>query len=162
RQRGAGPDLPRRRLRPRGRLPARVGADAPSVRGDVRLDRAAADPGVRGGAARHARRGRHLRRSVGAGALAGPPGRGARGPARGGGGGAEAPRRRGGAGLMVYLEAIVLGLVQGLTEFLPISSSAHLAIVGQILGGDDPGAAFTAISQLGTEAAVLVFFWRDI
>jgi undecaprenyl-diphosphatase len=63
---------------------------------------------------------------------------------------------------MGYLEAIVLGLVQGLTEFLPVSSSAHLAIVGQVLGGDDPGAAFTAISQLGTEAAVLVFFWRDI
>lgn len=63
---------------------------------------------------------------------------------------------------MTYLEAVVLGLVQGLTEFLPISSTAHLAIVGQIFGGKDPGAAFTAISQLGTEAAVLLFFWRDI
>lgn len=63
---------------------------------------------------------------------------------------------------MDYLTAIVLGLVQGLTEFLPISSSAHLSIVGQLIGGEDPGAAFTAISQLGTEAAVLVFFWRDI
>ncbi|MDQ3383247.1 MAG: undecaprenyl-diphosphate phosphatase [Actinomycetota bacterium] len=63
---------------------------------------------------------------------------------------------------MDYLQAIGLGLVQGLTEFLPISSSAHLSIVGQLCGGEDPGAAFTAISQLGTEAAVLVFFWRDI
>lgn len=63
---------------------------------------------------------------------------------------------------MSYVEALVLGLVQGLTEFLPISSSAHLSIVGQVFGGTDPGAAFTAISQLGTEAAVLVFFWRDI
>ncbi|WP_109474419.1 undecaprenyl-diphosphate phosphatase [Ornithinimicrobium cavernae] len=63
---------------------------------------------------------------------------------------------------MGYLEALFLGLVQGLTEFLPISSSAHLSIVGQLFGWGDPGAAFTAISQLGTEAAVLVFFWRDI
>ena len=63
---------------------------------------------------------------------------------------------------MTYLEGLVLGLVQGLTEFLPISSSAHLSIVGQLLGGDDPGAAFTAISQLGTESAVLVYFRRDI
>lgn len=63
---------------------------------------------------------------------------------------------------MDYFQAIVLGLVQGMTEFLPISSSAHLSIVGQLVGGEDPGAAFTAISQLGTEAAVLVFFWRDI
>ncbi|HLS43969.1 MAG TPA: undecaprenyl-diphosphate phosphatase [Ornithinicoccus sp.] len=63
---------------------------------------------------------------------------------------------------MGFLEAMVLGLVQGLTEFLPISSSAHLSIVGQLFGTGDPGAAFTAISQLGTEAAVLVFFWRDI
>ncbi|MFP5347612.1 MAG: undecaprenyl-diphosphate phosphatase [Actinomycetes bacterium] len=63
---------------------------------------------------------------------------------------------------MSWLEAIVLGVVQGLTEFLPISSSAHLSIVGQLFGGDDPGAAFTAISQLGTEAAVLAYFWRDI
>lgn len=63
---------------------------------------------------------------------------------------------------MDYLQAVILGLVQGLTEFLPISSSAHLSIVGQLVGGEDPGAAFTAISQLGTEAAVLVFFWKDI
>ena len=63
---------------------------------------------------------------------------------------------------MSWFEALVLGLVQGLTEFLPISSSAHLSIVGQAFGGDDPGAAFTAITQLGTEAAVLVYFARDI
>lgn len=63
---------------------------------------------------------------------------------------------------MGWLEALVLGLVQGLTEFLPISSSAHLAIVGQLFGGDDPGSAFTAISQLGTETAVLIYFRKDI
>ncbi len=63
---------------------------------------------------------------------------------------------------MDLLTAIVLGLVQGLTEFLPISSSAHVSIVGRLMGAEDPGAAFTAISQLGTEAAVLVYFWRDI
>jgi undecaprenyl-diphosphatase len=61
------------------------------------------------------------------------------------------------------LEAIILGLVQGLTEFLPISSSAHLRILGEFLpNAQDPGAAFTAITQIGTEAAVVVFFWRDI
>ncbi|AEI12356.1 undecaprenol kinase [Cellulomonas gilvus ATCC 13127] len=59
-------------------------------------------------------------------------------------------------------DAIVLGLVQGLTEFLPVSSSAHLRIVGDLLGGGDPGAAFTAITQLGTETAVLLYFRRDI
>ncbi|WP_394937662.1 undecaprenyl-diphosphate phosphatase [Psychromicrobium sp. YIM B11713] len=63
---------------------------------------------------------------------------------------------------MNWLEAAFLGLVQGLTEFLPISSSAHLFIVGKLIGLEDPGAAFTAVSQLGTEAAVVVFFWRDI
>lgn len=64
---------------------------------------------------------------------------------------------------MTWIEAIILGLVQGLTEFLPISSSAHLRIVGEFLpGGSDPGAAFTAITQIGTELAVLSFFWRDI
>ncbi|MEE6273252.1 undecaprenyl-diphosphate phosphatase [Georgenia wangjunii] len=64
---------------------------------------------------------------------------------------------------MTWWEAIILGLVQGLTEFLPISSSAHLRIVGELLpGGADPGAAFTAITQLGTEAAVVVYFRRDI
>jgi undecaprenyl-diphosphatase len=62
-----------------------------------------------------------------------------------------------------WFEAAFLGLVQGLTEFLPISSSAHLFVVGKFLpSGADPGAAFTAVSQLGTETAVLVFFWRDI
>ena len=64
---------------------------------------------------------------------------------------------------MNLLEALILGVVQGLTEFLPISSSAHLRIVGSFLpSGEDPGAAFTAITQIGTEAAVVVFFWRDI
>ncbi|WP_434621008.1 undecaprenyl-diphosphate phosphatase [Arthrobacter sp. A5] len=64
---------------------------------------------------------------------------------------------------MNWFEAAFLGLVQGLTEFLPISSSAHLFVVGKFLPtGTDPGAAFTAVSQLGTETAVIVFFWRDI
>lgn len=64
---------------------------------------------------------------------------------------------------MGLIEALILGLVQGLTEFLPISSSAHLRIVGEFLGsGTDPGAAFTAITQLGTETAVVVYFWHDI
>ncbi len=63
---------------------------------------------------------------------------------------------------MGWLEALVLGLVQGLTEFLPISSSAHISIVGQFFGGEDPGSAFTAITQLGTETAVLIYFRRDI
>jgi undecaprenyl-diphosphatase len=59
-------------------------------------------------------------------------------------------------------QAIVLGIVQGLTEFLPISSSGHLRIVPAFLGWDDPGAAFTAVIQLGTMAAVLVYFRRDL
>ena len=63
---------------------------------------------------------------------------------------------------MSWLEVVVLGIVQGLTEFLPISSSAHLRIVSGVFYGNDPGAAFTAVSQLGTEAAVLVYFARDI
>jgi undecaprenyl-diphosphatase len=61
-----------------------------------------------------------------------------------------------------WFDALVLGLVQGLTEFLPVSSSAHISIVGQLIGNDDPGAAFTAITQLGTETAVLVYFRKDI
>jgi undecaprenyl-diphosphatase len=53
--------------------------------------------------------------------------------------------------------------VQGLTEFLPISSSAHLRIVGEFLpSATDPGATFTAITQLGTETAVIIYFWKDI
>jgi undecaprenyl-diphosphatase len=65
--------------------------------------------------------------------------------------------------LSIWLEAIILGLVQGLTEFLPVSSSAHLRIIGPLLpSGGDPGAAFTAITQLGTEAAVLLYFRKDI
>jgi undecaprenyl-diphosphatase len=65
--------------------------------------------------------------------------------------------------MLHVFEALILGLVQGLTEFLPISSSAHLRILGEFLpGAQDPGAAFTAITQLGTETAVVVFFWRDI
>ena len=64
---------------------------------------------------------------------------------------------------MSFIEAVVLGLVQGLTEFLPISSSAHVRVVGELMNpGEDPGAAFTAIIQLGTEAAVLIYFWKDI
>lgn len=61
-----------------------------------------------------------------------------------------------------WFEAVVLGLVQGLTEFLPISSSAHLLIVSQLAGWADPGAAFTAVSQIGTETAVLIYFRHDI
>ena len=64
---------------------------------------------------------------------------------------------------MGFFEAIILGLVQGLTEFLPISSSAHLRIVGEFLpGAADPGATFTAITQLGTELAVIMYFRRRI
>ncbi|MGY1835943.1 undecaprenyl-diphosphate phosphatase [Blastococcus sp. SYSU DS0510] len=63
---------------------------------------------------------------------------------------------------MGWIEAIVLGIVQGLTEFLPISSSAHLRVVGEAFGWGDPGAAFTAITQIGTEAAVLLYFRHDI
>ncbi|WP_369831010.1 undecaprenyl-diphosphate phosphatase [Corynebacterium sp. 13CS0277] len=59
-------------------------------------------------------------------------------------------------------QTIVLSVVQGLTEFLPISSSGHLRIVSELLYGNDAGASFTAVVQLGTEAAVLVYFWRDI
>src|SRR3712207_1832463 len=63
---------------------------------------------------------------------------------------------------MDAFEAIVLGIVQGLTEFLPISSSAHLRIVPAFAGWDDPGAAFTAVTQLGTMAAVLLYFRADL
>jgi undecaprenyl-diphosphatase len=60
------------------------------------------------------------------------------------------------------LEAIVLGIAQGLTEFLPISSTAHLRVIPAFAGWDDPGAAFTAVTQLGTLAAVLLYFRRDL
>jgi undecaprenyl-diphosphatase len=60
------------------------------------------------------------------------------------------------------LQAIVLGVVQGLTEFLPISSSGHLRIVPAFAGWEDPGAAFTAVIQLGTMAAVLLYFRDDL
>ena len=63
---------------------------------------------------------------------------------------------------MTLLEAAVLGVVQGLTEFLPISSTAHLRIVPALLGWDDPGAAYSAVIQLGTVVAVLAYFWKDI
>lgn len=63
---------------------------------------------------------------------------------------------------MGIIEAIVLGIVQGLTEFLPISSSGHLLIVPELFGWDDPGTAFTAITQLGTIAAVLLYFRGDL
>ncbi len=60
------------------------------------------------------------------------------------------------------LRAVFLGLIQGLTEFLPISSSAHLRIIPELLGWEDPGAAFTAVIQIGTELAVLIYFRADI
>ncbi len=61
-----------------------------------------------------------------------------------------------------FLKAVVLGVIQGLTEFLPISSSAHLRIFPELFGWGDPGAAFTAVVQIGTELAVLLYFRRDI
>ncbi len=70
---------------------------------------------------------------------------------------------------MTLLQAVVLGIVQGLTEFLPISSTAHLRIVPALFGWhfyanttNDPGAAFTAIVQLGTTAAIVIYFWREL
>jgi undecaprenyl-diphosphatase len=63
---------------------------------------------------------------------------------------------------MSVLEAIVLGLLQGITEFLPISSTAHLLFVPELLGWDDPGAAFTAVTQIGTLAAVVIFFREEL
>jgi undecaprenyl-diphosphatase len=63
---------------------------------------------------------------------------------------------------MDAVQAIVLGIVQGLTEFLPISSSGHLRIVPAFFGWEDPGAAFTAVIQLGTMAAVLLYFRQDL
>ncbi len=63
---------------------------------------------------------------------------------------------------MSWAQALILGLVQGLTEFLPVSSSAHLRLVSGVFFGHDTGASFTAVTQLGTEAAVLLYFVRDI
>ncbi|MCW2748358.1 MAG: undecaprenyl-diphosphatase [Nocardioidaceae bacterium] len=63
---------------------------------------------------------------------------------------------------MDLFKAVVLGIIQGLTEFIPVSSSAHLAIFPKFFGWDDPGAAFTAVVQIGTELAVVIYFWRDI
>ncbi|MFG2824579.1 undecaprenyl-diphosphate phosphatase [Kitasatospora sp. NPDC048365] len=63
---------------------------------------------------------------------------------------------------MSWFHAAVLGLIQGLTEFLPVSSSGHLRVFSALLGWDDPGAAFTAVTQLGTESAVLIYFRKDI
>lgn len=63
---------------------------------------------------------------------------------------------------MGLMHAVILGVIQGLTEFLPISSTAHLRIVPALLGWPDPGAAFTAVIQLGTLAAVLVYFRADL
>lgn len=63
---------------------------------------------------------------------------------------------------MNYLHGIVLGVIQGLTEFLPVSSTAHLRIFGELFGWGDPGAAFTAVTQIGTETAVLIYFRKDI
>jgi undecaprenyl-diphosphatase len=61
-----------------------------------------------------------------------------------------------------WVEALLLGLLQGVTEFLPISSSAHLAIYPQLFGRPDPGASFTAVTQIGTELAVIWYFRNDI
>jgi undecaprenyl-diphosphatase len=63
---------------------------------------------------------------------------------------------------MTWFESLILGLVQGLTEFLPVSSSAHLRLTAAFAGWEDPGAAFTAITQIGTETAVLIYFRKDI
>lgn len=63
---------------------------------------------------------------------------------------------------MDLFQSIILGILQGLTEFLPISSSGHLLIFPALVGWDDPGAAFTAVIQLGTEAAVLIYFRKDL
>ena len=63
---------------------------------------------------------------------------------------------------MTLVQSIVLGLIQGLTEFLPISSTAHLRIIPALLGWKDPGAEVTAVIQLGTLLAVLIYFWRDL
>ncbi len=63
---------------------------------------------------------------------------------------------------MSWLHAVVYGILQGLTEYLPVSSTAHLLIAGRLTGWGDPSAAFTAVIQIGTIVAVLVYFWRDL
>ncbi len=64
--------------------------------------------------------------------------------------------------MLDFLQAAFLGVLQGLTEFLPISSSAHLRIFPEVFGWGDPGAAFTAVVQIGTELAVVIYFRKDI
>lgn len=63
---------------------------------------------------------------------------------------------------MSWVQVLVLAVLQGLTEFLPVSSSGHLAIASRVFFADDAGASFTAVTQLGTELAVLLYFARDI
>ena len=63
---------------------------------------------------------------------------------------------------MSWLQALVLAVVQGLTEFLPISSSGHLRVVSELFFGEDAGASFTAVTQIGTELAVVIYFAADI
>src|ERR1043166_6429159 len=63
---------------------------------------------------------------------------------------------------MTWLELIVLAIVQGLTEFIPVSSTAHVRIVPALAGWPDPGAAFTAVLQIGTLVSLLAYYWRDV
>lgn len=63
---------------------------------------------------------------------------------------------------MGIIEAVVLGIIQGVTEWLPVSSTAHLRLAPVLFGWEDPGAGFTAVIQLGTLAAILIYFWRDL
>lgn len=68
----------------------------------------------------------------------------------------------GAAHALSYFEAVVLGVVQGITEFLPVSSTAHLRVIPELAGMNDPGAAASAVIQLGTTAALILYFWRDL
>ena len=61
-----------------------------------------------------------------------------------------------------HIKSIILGIIQGFTEFLPVSSTAHLRIVPALLFWDDPGTAFSAVIQLGTGFAVVIYFWQDL
>ena len=63
---------------------------------------------------------------------------------------------------MDWIQALVMGIVQGLTEFLPISSTAHLRIIPHLLDWQDPGTEFSAVIQLGTLLAVMFYFWHDV